>query len=239
MPPGLATVTETVPVPAGATALIAVSLRMVNEAGLAPKNTLEAVVNPVPPRVTLLSPAIGPLDGDMLSRVGAVSYVKLAPLLVAEVVVAVTDTAPAVPAGAVAVMLLSELTVKAVAGVAPKYTSRALNNPAPVIVTVVPPLVGPAVGVIELMTGAGWKLKLCELSVPPEPVILTGTVLARCAGVTASTSESLTTVKLVAGVVPKLTPVVPVSPVPVILTVSPPATTPAVGKISEVVGAAI
>lgn len=52
MPPGFVTVTETAPVPEGATALIKVSSRIVNAAGLAPKNTSVAVRKPVPVRVT-------------------------------------------------------------------------------------------------------------------------------------------------------------------------------------------
>lgn len=43
-------------------------------------------MNLVPIRVTLLPPAIGLLDRDILSRVGAVIYIKLVLLLVAQVV---------------------------------------------------------------------------------------------------------------------------------------------------------
>jgi hypothetical protein len=48
------------------------------------------------------------------------------------------------------------------------------------MVTTVPPVIGPEVGVMELITGGRWKLKLSELSVPPRVVILIGTVLTRC-----------------------------------------------------------
>ena len=239
MPPGFVTVTETAPKPEGATALIKVSSRIVNAAGLAPKNTLVAVVKPVPVRVTLLPPTTGPPVGDKLVRVGAATYANVAPLLVAEAVSTVTALGPTAPAGAVAVTVLSESTVKVVAGVVPKFTPMVSIKPAPVMVTTVPPVVDPEVGVMELITGAGWKLKLSELSVPPGVVILIGTVPTRCAGVIASISLSLTTVKLVAGVVPNLTLVVPVRLVPVIATLSPPAVTPVVGNTAVGAGEAI
>ena len=177
--------TETAPVPEGATALIELSLRIVNAAGLAPKNIPVAVVKPALVRVTLLPPAMAPSVGDKLVRVDAATYWNMAPLLVAAVVLTVTALAPATPAGEVTVTELLELTVKAVAAVALKYTSRVSINPARVMVTAVPPVVGLAVGVMELITGDGWKLKLSELSVPPGVVMLIGTVPARCAGMAA------------------------------------------------------
>jgi hypothetical protein len=239
VPPGFVTVTETAPEPEGATALIEVSSRILNTAGSAPKNTSLAIIKPVPVRVTLLPPIIAPPVGDKPVRVGAATYINVAPLLVAEAVLTVIALAPAASVGAVAVIVLSDSTVTAVAAVVPKFTSRALIKPAPVIVTTVPPAIGPEVGVIELITGDGWKLKLSELSVPPRVVILIGTVLTRCAGVIASTSVSLTTVKLVAEIVPNFTLVVPVRPVPVIATLSPPAMTPVVGNTAVGVGGAI
>ncbi len=52
-------------------------------------------------------------------------------------VVTVTSTVPAVPAGAVAVMLVALLTVKLVAAVEPNLTAVAPVKLVPVIVTVV------------------------------------------------------------------------------------------------------
>lgn len=238
MPPGFVTVTELAPVPEGTTALIKVSPRILNTAGLAPTNTLVAVVKPVPVRVTLLPPTTAPPVGDKLVRVGAATYMNVAPLLVAEAVSIVTALAPAAPAGEVAVTVLSELTVTAVAAVVPKFTSRVPIKPDPVMVTTVPPAIGPEVGVMELITGDGWKPKLSEPSVPPGVVILIGTVPTRCAGVIASTSVSSMTVKLVAGVDPKFTLVVPKRPVPVTATLSPPAVTPVVENTAVGAGAA-
>ena len=54
-------------------------------------------------------------------------------------VVTVTSAIPE-PAGEVAVILISELTVKLVAAVEPNLTAVAPVNPVPVIVTVVPPV---------------------------------------------------------------------------------------------------
>src|SRR5271165_720373 len=65
-----------------------------------------------------------------------------------------TETAPREPAGVVAVIEVSELTVKLVAGLAPKSTAVAPVKPVPVIVTTVPPGAGPFVGLIEVTVGA-------------------------------------------------------------------------------------
>jgi len=70
-------------------------------------------------------------------------------------VVTVTSTVPAAPAGAVAVIEVSELTVKPSAFAAPNFTAVAPEKPVPVIVTGVPPAVGPAVGEIDVTVGTG------------------------------------------------------------------------------------
>ena len=68
-------------------------------------------------------------------------------------VVTRTSTVP-VPAGDVAVIWVAELTVKPVAGVAPKLTVVAPVRLTPVMVTEVAPAVGPAVGEIDVTVGA-------------------------------------------------------------------------------------
>ncbi|MNM85398.1 hypothetical protein D3C81_975110 [compost metagenome] len=73
--------------------------------------------------------------------------------LVPPVVVTRTSTVP-LPAGAVAVICVALLTVTPVAAVAPKVTAVVPLKPEPVIVTVVPPVVGPEVGEMLLTTGA-------------------------------------------------------------------------------------
>ncbi len=67
-------------------------------------------------------------------------------------VTTVTSTAP-VPAGLVTVIWVSELTVNAAAGVLPKFTAVVPVKPAPVMVTCVPPVAGPCVGLIPFTTG--------------------------------------------------------------------------------------
>jgi hypothetical protein len=67
-------------------------------------------------------------------------------------VVTVTSTVP-VPADDVAVIEVAELTVKAVALVAPNFTAVAPVKVVPVMVTDVPPATGPVVGEIDVTVG--------------------------------------------------------------------------------------
>jgi len=61
-------------------------------------------------------------------------------------VVTTTLKAPAACAGVVAVIWVALLTVKLEAAVPPKVTAVAPIKPVPVIITVVPPAIGPAAG---------------------------------------------------------------------------------------------
>jgi hypothetical protein len=72
--------------------------------------------------------------------------------------------------------------------------------------------------------------------VPPAAVTVTSTVPALPAGEIATIDVSLFTVKLVAGVEPKVTPVAPVKPVPVIVTAVPPLGEPVLGDSAVTVG---
>ncbi len=83
-------------------------------------------------------------------------------LLVPPKVVTVTSTGvpgeqlePEAHGGEVAVMEVSEFTVKAVAAVVPKSTAVAPVNPVPVIVTAVLPAGGPLAGEIVVTVGTG------------------------------------------------------------------------------------
>jgi hypothetical protein len=118
-------------------------------AEVAPKFTAEAPVNPVPVIVTLVPPAAEPVFGLTFVTVGAATNVNWSAALVADVppvVTTVTSTVPALSAGEVAEIDVSEFTVKLAAAVPPKLTADAPVNPVPVIVTLVPPAVGPAFG---------------------------------------------------------------------------------------------
>ena len=66
--------------------------------------------------------------------------------------VTVTLTTPE-PTGDVAVIWLAELTVYAVAAISPNLTAVISINPVPVIVTAVPPAVGPLAGVMRVIAG--------------------------------------------------------------------------------------
>ena len=68
--------------------------------------------------------------------------------------VTVTSTVP-VPAGATAVIELSESTVKLAASLEPNLTAMAPVNSLPAIVTVVPPACGPSLGVSPVTAGGG------------------------------------------------------------------------------------
>jgi hypothetical protein len=63
--------------------------------------------------------------------------------------------APVVPAGAVAVIVVSLVTLKEVAAVPPNLTEVAPVKNDPVIVTLVPPRCVPVVGATAVTTGTG------------------------------------------------------------------------------------
>jgi hypothetical protein len=73
----------------------------------------------------------------------------------ASVFVTTTFTAPAAWAGVLAVIEVPFTTVMLVADVPPTFTVAPDKNPVPMMVTVVPPLVVPVLGVIEATLGAG------------------------------------------------------------------------------------
>ena len=76
-----------------------------------------------------------------------------------------TVTVPAAWLLVTAVMVVADVTWKLKAVVVPKCTAEAPLNPVPVIVTLVPPLVEPVVGVKEVTVGGATKVK-SEAEVP-------------------------------------------------------------------------
>jgi hypothetical protein len=234
VPPGVVTVISMVPADcAGAVAVILLELLMVKVlAAVPPKLTAVAPVNPVPLIVTLVPPAVGPEAGLTLVTEG--TYLKTSLEFVALVpppgIVTVTSTAP-VPAGEVAVIDVALLTVKLLAAVPPKLTAVAPVKVVPAIVTDVPPAAGPEEGLTRVTVGGVtyvyWSLVLVAL-VPPGVVTVMSMVPAAPAGAVAEIWLELFT-KNVAAVPPKLTPVAPVKPVPLIVTVVPPVVGPDVG----------
>jgi hypothetical protein len=78
VPEGVVTVTSTVPVPAGLTAVICVSLSTVKlVAAVAPNETTVAPVKPVPVIATVVLPASGPVVGLSEVTVGSAETVFL------------------------------------------------------------------------------------------------------------------------------------------------------------------
>ena len=158
MPPGAVTVTSTAPTePAGAVAVIVVALVTLNEdAGLPPMVTEVAPVKLVPVMVSEVPPTIGPAVGEIPVIVGNAAKVYWSADDFADVpprVVMVMSTDPAEQPGAVAVIELALLTVYKVAAVVPNFTVVAPLMFIPVMVTVVPPTIGPAVGEIPVTVG--------------------------------------------------------------------------------------
>src|SRR5690348_9933938 len=138
------TVTSTVPLPGGAIAIRLVELLIVKLAFAVPKSTSVAPESPVPVIVTWVPPVLIPVVGLRLV------------VLVPPGPVTVTSTGPVVPAGAVAVIWVLLVAVNVVAGFAvPKLTAVAPPKPVPVIVTDVPPVAGPEVGLTPVTVGAG------------------------------------------------------------------------------------
>ena len=220
-------------------------------AGTPPKSTIVVPVKPVPEIVTAVPPAVGPELGLTPLTVGigggGALYVNVSAALVALVpppVVAVTSTLPELPAGDVANTVESSCTDTFVAGTPPKSTIVVPVKPVPEIVTAVPPAVGPELGLTPLTVGIGGgggalyvnvSAALVAL-VPPPVVAVTSTLPELPAGDVANTVESSCTDTFVAGTPPKSTIVVPVKPVPEIVTAVPPAVGPELGLTPLTVG---
>jgi hypothetical protein len=83
------------------------------------------------------------------------------------VLVTTTFTAPAAWAGVVAVIDVLLARVTLVAGVPPRLTVAPVRKPVPVIVTRVPPLVVPVLGVTEATLGAGVDGGFGVAAIPP------------------------------------------------------------------------
>ncbi|HET6963194.1 MAG TPA: hypothetical protein VFH58_00375 [Acidimicrobiales bacterium] len=90
-------------------------------------------------------------------------------------VVTVTSTVPAAPAGEVAVTRVESTAMTSVAGLAPKLTPVAPVRLVPVIVTDVPPALGPDEGLTPVTVGG--QLIVMD-GVPVLSVAITGVVVA-------------------------------------------------------------
>jgi len=149
-------------------------------------------------------------------------------------------TAPALPAGVVAVIVVLFTTVTPVAGVPPNVTVAPATKFVPVIVTAVPPSVVPLFGVTPVTVGApAYVYPLARLPLSPLLfVAATVTAPALPAGVVAVITVALTTVTFVAAAPPNVTVVPEAKFVPVIVTAVPPAVVPLFGLTPVTVGGA-
>jgi hypothetical protein len=128
-------------------------------------------------------------------------------------------------------MVVALTKVNDFAAVPPKVTAETPVKLVPFIVTVAP--VAAAVGVKEVIVGAGTKVNSANEASPPAVVTMTLPVVP--APTTAVIVVELITVKDVAAVPPKLTAVVPKKFVPLIVSVNP--SPPLVGSKEVIVGA--
>ena len=115
----------------------------------------------------------------------------------------------------------------------PNFTPVTPLKPVPVMVTLVPPAVDPEVTLRPVTVGVGgavkvnWSATLVAL-VPPATLTVTSTVPADSAGEVAVIEVVELTTTPVPATVPNFTPVTPLKPVPVMVTLVPPAVNPEV-----------
>lgn len=153
----MVTVTVTAPtLPAGVVAVMVVAFTTVTPvAAVLPNVTVSPATKFVPVIVTAVPPDVVPLLGDTLLTEGDSTYVYPVVRLPLRfpVFVTVTVTAPTLPAGVVAVMVVAFTTVTPVAAVLPNVTEAPVAKFVPVIVTAVPPEVEPLLGDMLLTVG--------------------------------------------------------------------------------------
>lgn len=240
------TVTVTVTAPAAFAGVVAVIVVLFVTTTLVAAAVPNVTVAPdakfVPVIVTDVPPAAGPLLGDTPLTVGAMIYVNaLAKLpLCGPGFVTVTVTAPALPAGVVAVICVLLVMTTLVAAAVPNVTVAPDTKFVPVIVTAVPPLVEPVFGETPVTVGTGTtyvnplaRLPLCVSGF----VTVTVTAPAVPAGLVAVIVVLFVTVTFVAAVVPNFTVAPAAKFVPVIVTVVPPNVDAVFGETPVTVGA--
>lgn len=154
--PLVITTSFTPAVPAGVVAVIwVVSVQVTPVAAVPPMVTARELPDTKfePVIVTAVPPAIDPVAGDILANVIGPIYVNTPGAVVLDApspFVITTSFAPAVPAGVTAVMWVASTKVTLVAAAPPTVTAREPPETkfVPVIVTVVPPAIGPVAGVM-------------------------------------------------------------------------------------------
>jgi hypothetical protein len=248
VPPAVVTVTFTWPSEwAGATAVIDVADTTVSDVAATPPNETDvALARFVPVIVTVIPPATVPLEGLIPVTVGAgTAKVNLSAAETAEVpsgLVTAMSTIPAACEGAMAVIVAdAALNVNEVAATVPNETAVTSARPVPVIVTLVPPAIGPEAGLTEVIAGGmTWNVNRSAVLVADVPLAVV-TVMSQappaCTGAIAVIDVMELTVNDAAATPPKATPVAPVKFVPVIVTLVPPFDVPLAGLTLVTVGA--
>ena len=153
-PPAVVTTTLAGPaVPDGAVTVIEVDVSAVTVAAVPPMVTV-AASRFDPAIATVLPAASGPELGVTVVTTGAASkvYPPVTVTVTAPGKCATTSAGPAVPEGAVTVMLV-EVATTLVAGVPPIVTEVAVARLEPLITTVFPPPRGPASGMTDVIAG--------------------------------------------------------------------------------------
>jgi hypothetical protein len=211
-------------------------------AAAVPNATIAPEAKFVPVIVMLVPPEVGPLFGETLLTVGITTYVNpfVREPLCATGFVTVTVTAPALPAGVVAVICDPLTTTTFVAAPVPNVTVAPVAKFAPAIVTAVPPAVVPLFGDTLLTVGGTTYVNpFVRLPLCPFTVTVTVTAPAAFAGAVAVICVLLTTTTFVAAAVPNVTVAPDAKFVPVIVTDVPPAAGPLLGDTPLTVGAMI
>ena len=178
VPPLVVTLIDATPTPPGETTVIVFPSELTDTLAIRvePKLTVALGVKPFPLMVTLVPPLALPDLGLIPVTTGI--YEKAVFPLVGEVPalsVTVTCTVPD-PPGAVAVIEVpDEPTLTLVPGTPPNETVESDVNPAPEIVTTVPPVAGPELGLIPVTTGI-YENSPAITALPPGGVTVTCTV---------------------------------------------------------------
>src|SRR5580704_2545194 len=214
-------------------------------AALPPRVTVAPTAKFVPVIVTAVPPLAGPVFGDTLLTVGAgIKGMYWKPLaiepLCPSLFVTATLTAPAAPAGVVAVIVVLLIPVTPRAALPPRLAVAPAAKLAPLMVITVPPVVRPVFGDTLLTVGAGNTYVKPAVSVPFWPSVFVTVMFAApapCPDVVAVIVVLLITVTPRAALPPRLTVAPAAKFVPVIVTAVPPAVEPVFGDTLLTVGA--
>lgn len=148
--------------------------------GLPPTLTVAPATNPVPVIVMAVPPAAGPSAGETWEMVGRTKYVKALVLVAVPLLVVVTTTFTnaADLAAVVHVIVVGTVTTMFVQAVPPNVTDAPASKLVPVIVTLVPPAIGPPEGATVVMVAVFWYVNPLTLVAEEESVFVTTTSLA-------------------------------------------------------------